>query len=217
MRVIFGGSFDPVHIGHLRMATELAEYLELPRVDLMPCAVPVHKRALGAGAADRLAMLELSIENNPRLGIDCRELERSEPSYSIGSLRAVREQTDEPLVLAMGSDSAAGLAAWREAECFADLCHLVVIERPDAAGRSAHWQDVVRRLRFHEVSDRAALSQAPAGLYLPLTLNLLDISSTFIRNAVTQNRSIRYLVTDAVERYICDNGLYKANLGGSPR
>lgn len=217
MRAVFGGSFDPVHIGHLRMATELAEALDLDQVALMPCYQPVHKHGLGASAAQRLAMLERAVIDNPRLSIDRRELDRGAYSYSIDSVRSLREEAPGPVIMVMGSDSAAGLASWREAEQFASQCHLVVIERPLPQGGEQSWKAVCEALGFCRVAQPQALHGADSGLYLPLRLNLLEVSSTFIRNAVKQNRSIRYLVTDAVERYICDNGLYQANLGGSPR
>ncbi len=220
MRAIFGGSFDPVHIGHLRMAVELAEALRLEQVSLMPCYTPVHKGGLAATPAQRLAMLELAVSDNPRLRIDRREMERSGPSFTYESLKMLREESDTPVLLVMGSDSALGLADWHKAEAFADFCHLVVLERP-AVGLDAevqgNWMRTAKELGFSQVRVADALESTTAGSVLPLRLNLLDVSSTYIRNAVKQNRSIRYLVTDAVERYICDNGLYTANLGGSPR
>ena len=199
------------------MATELAEALDLDQVALMPCYKPVHKQGLGASAEQRLAMLERAVIDNPRLGIDRRELDRGAYSYSIDSVRSLREEAPDPVIMVMGSDSAAGLADWREAEQFASHCHLVVIERPLPQGGEQRWKAVCEALGFGLAAQPEALHDEAFGLFLPLRLNLLEVSSTFIRNAVKQNRSIRYLVTDAVERYICDNGLYQANLGGSPR
>ncbi|MDX1452366.1 MAG: nicotinate-nucleotide adenylyltransferase [Oleiphilaceae bacterium] len=221
MKAVFGGSFDPVHIGHLRMATELAETLGLDRVMLMPCYAPVHKDGLGATAAQRVAMLELAVADNPLLEIDRREMERAGPSFTYDSLVAMRAESEEPILLVMGSDTAAGFESWHRAADFHSLCHVIVIERPASVGDFVNdGEDTIRPLEqqgFSRVESLKGLQQAPTGCCLLLRLNLLDVSSTYIRNAVKQKRSIRYLVTDAVARYICDNGLYQANLGGCPR
>lgn len=207
MRVLFGGTFDPVHIGHLRMATELAESLAVDQVFFLPCYQAVHKSMVGGTPAQRLAMLRLSVKGNDRLAVDERELERQSASYTIDTLKELRRHNpDESLVLAMGSDAAKDLAGWRDADQFADLCHIVVMERPGHHDPST--TSAVEALNFSVAESVSTLKKTAFGRYLSLRLNLLEISSSDLRRRVLQGLSIRYLVEDAVLDYICDNKLY---------
>jgi len=212
MKVILGGTFDPVHFGHLRMATELAEALAVSEVSLLPCFKAVHKQGVAATAEQRLKMLELAVEGDPLLSVDVRELARKESSYTYDTLVQLKEELpNESIVLAMGSDAFDSLPSWYKVERFAELCHVVVMQRPgsvsDTLGQGA------RTLGFTPVSGFESLSTASVGLFLELQLNLLEISSSDIRGRAEQGQSIRYLLPSAVSDFICDNAIYQSSGG----
>lgn len=202
-----GGSFDPVHIGHLRIATELAEYFEEP-LHLLPCKEPVHKKASRASSEQRFDMLRAAVVEDKLLFVDERELRRTSDSYTIDTLLELRQNVEGPLVMAVGSDSALALASWRQASEFSKHCHLVVLKRPGSS--HALLSSVLEELDFCLVKTKDALCSVEAGMAVELEVSQLDISSSNLRERVRQQKSIRYLVTDAVESYICDNSLYNA-------
>jgi len=209
MRVIFGGTFDPVHVGHLRMATELRDQLGVDVVHLMPCFDAVHKNQ-AASSIDRLNMLNLAICDDAGLLLDDREIKRNAPSYTIDSLRELREQVkDESLVIVMGSDSLRGLKSWKEAESFSKLTNLIFINRPGVALDNSFESSVLSQLGFSRAGTLDEMKNSLNGLWIQLNLTALDVSSTEIREAVYEGNSIRYLVKDAVRQYICDNALYR--------
>ncbi len=206
MKVVLGGTFDPVHLGHLRMAIELGEALRCQTVDLMPCYLAVHKDDVSASSTHRLAMLNRAISEEPGLAIDERELLKRGPSFTIDSLMDIRSEIgDEPLVLAMGGDSALQLESWYRSDELAQYAHIVVMERPGFRQNSK----VLSSLGFKPADSVKSLNGDRAGYSLQLQLNLLQISSTYIRRSVREGKNIRYLVPDAVADYICDNGLYQ--------
>lgn len=210
MIVIMGGTFDPVHIGHLRVATELAETLG-NTVHLMPCKQAVHKDTQAATALQRMEMLKLAVENNSLLEVDGRELVREGDSYTITSLAELRrEHPDETIIFVMGSDSAATLNLWKEAGKFSDLASFLVLTRPGQAENAQFqaYKPQLEAIGLRHAADLNALLEAPSGQFYELPLSELDISSSDIRHRLQQNQSIRYIVTDAVEQYICDNALY---------
>lgn len=186
MDALFGGSYDPVHLGHLIVAETAADALG-GRVRLMPAREQPFKRAAhGATPAQRLAMLELAVAGNPRLVVEAIELSLPAPSYTVRTLRALAER--EPgnrFTLLLGADAAQDLAAWHEAEAVPALAEVVVFARP---GWRAPDLPVVRRV---------------------LAVPAVGISATQIRRRVAEGRSIRYLVPDAVREYIAAHGLYR--------
>lgn len=207
MRVVLGGTFDPVHIGHLAMATELAEVLEVDKIALMPCYQAVHKGAVAASPQQRLAMLKLAIKGNSSLVLDEREITRQAASYTFDSLQEIRQEVgSQPLVLAMGTDAAAQLPTWRCAELFADYCHIVVVQRPGEV--SGADLSALTTLGFSVAASIAGLRQQSAGRVIALSLRQLDISSSDVRYRLQHGKSVRYLLTGAVASYICDNSLY---------
>ncbi len=131
MKIFMGGTYDPVHIGHLRMALELGELL-LSDVHLLPCFEPVHRGEPGATSAQRLEMLNLATENESALVVDPREILRKGPSYTVDSLRNIREQygPDESIVLVLGTDAFNGLPNWHQWLEITKLAHIVVLTRP---------------------------------------------------------------------------------------
>lgn len=214
LHLMFGGTFDPVHHGHLRMAVELREAVQREtgqrsRIHLVPCHVPPHRESPGAQAQQRLEMLAAAVDQEPGLSIDRRELERPDPSYSVMTLAQLRDELgpETPLAMAIGTDSFASIDRWHRWEDIAQLAHIVVIDRPGYAiepGTKAG-----QLLSLNKAASFSELLSAPSGRILPLSLSLLDISATDIRARIATGRSARYLLPDTVWRYIRDHALYQ--------
>jgi len=206
---VFGGTFDPVHYGHLRSALELVESLQLQQLRLMPCAIPPHRESPACSAAHRAAMVGLAVAGEPRLACDERELGREGPSYTIDSLMELRRELgeDQGLCLVMGCDAVLGLTGWHRWRELLDWAHVVVIARPGwelpSEGPVSDW------LRRHQLTNPAQLRQRPSGGVLVAQLRPLAISSTEIRNLLAAGRSPRYLLPQAVLDYIDTHKLYR--------
>lgn len=187
---LFGGSFDPVHHGHLIVARVAMEALGLAELRFMPARAQPLKSGGHAEPADRMAMLELAIAGEAGFAIERSELERSGASYTVDTLRIMREREPgiEPALL-IGSDAAAELPRWKEGDAVLALARVVVFTR---AGRA----DI----------------RIP-GAWRTLEVPALEISATAIRRRVREGRSIRYLVPDAVAAYIAAHGLYRDGEG----
>ena len=197
---ILGGTFDPIHLGHLAIATEAREALGLDRVVLVPAALPPHKRdRVITPAADRVAMVELAVAGDPSLSVSRIELEREGPSWAVDTVRAfadaaAAEGRDEPVFI-LSAEALAGFPTWREPDRILDRCRIAVVPRPGATpvDRSA----LARRFPGRE--DRFRLLDGPS----------IGISATMIRERVAAGRSIRYLVPPAVAAYIEEHRLYR--------
>lgn len=206
---VFGGTFNPVHYGHLRSALELVEHLGLDHLRLMPCAVPPHREAPDCSAADRAAMVELAVSSEPRLRCDTRELNRDGVSFTIDSLLEIREELGEghSLSLVMGCDAVLKIATWHRWEELLDVAHIVVIARPGwhfpERGEVANW------LEMHRASAKDVLVNAVAGSILVEELRPLAISSTEVRELLAAGQSARYLLPEPVLDYIQDKQLYR--------
>lgn len=195
-----GGSFDPVHVGHLALAEACREGARLDRVVLTVAGTPPHKldRAL-APAAHRVAMARLAAGSNPSLDVDDRETRRGGPSFTVETVRALlAEREGDRLHWLIGADSLPELASWREIEALLDLVTVVTAYRP------GHEPD--RALRALEPRLGAERVRRLAANVLPMPL--FGVSSTEIRERVREGRSIRYLVPDEVRAYIGEHGLY---------
>jgi nicotinate-nucleotide adenylyltransferase len=181
---VLGGSFDPVHMGHLAFAVAALESVPLDRVLFVPARrSPLKEREPVAPPHDRVAMLELAIAGEPRFGLSRVELERDGPSYTLDTLEALRDQGE--LFLLLGADALAELPRWRAPERVGAMATLVVAERPGAG-------------------------PAPAGFrIIPADAPRLDVSSRELRARAARGRSLRYLLPDAVWRYIQARGLYR--------
>jgi nicotinate-nucleotide adenylyltransferase len=205
---IFGGTFNPVHYGHLRSALELVEALGLAEVRLMPSAQPPHRAAPACSAEHRVAMVELAVAGEPRLACDSRELRRAGASYTIDSLAELRAElgASRSLCMVIGGDAVLGLDSWHRWRELLDLAHIVVIARPGFTlpeeGELARW------LQCHRLADAAALAAQPAGGVLLQSLRPLAISSTEIRQLLASGRSPRYLMPQSVLDYIEAHSLY---------
>lgn len=207
---LLGGTFDPVHVGHLRAAIEAREALRAAEIRLLPCAIPPHREQPSVGPEQRLQMLEAAIAGMVGMRCDARELKRSGPSYTYDTLVSVRAEigADCPLVLVLGADAFAGLPSWHRWREISTLAHVAVLTRPDAHSLiDPRLEDM---LASAGTANPAKLSGSPAGLVLRLEIPPLPLSSTLIRTRLRQGRSVRYLVPDPVIDLIRQNGWYGA-------
>jgi nicotinate-nucleotide adenylyltransferase len=209
---LLGGTFDPLHNGHLRLAEEAKERLGLARVRLIPAGRPPHREAPGASAADRLAMCRLAAAGNPGLEVDPSEVESAAPSYTHTTLSRLRGELGEtrPLVLLLGVDAFNGLASWHRWRDLFELSHIAVASRPGHPLDPARLAPELAREWFARQSTPAALAAAPAGGLLAFTITALDISATAVRTLVATGQSPRYLLPDPLVDYIAQHHLYPA-------
>lgn len=208
LTAIFGGTFDPIHIGHLRVAVEISEALDAD-VRMLPAPVPPHRPQPLASAGQRMAMLEIGIRGCARLHADDRELRRDGPSYSVDTLIELRAEIgmNAPLVLCVGADAFAGFASWHRHEAIFELAHVLILTRPGAADRVA-WPEPLRAQAVARRGSLAQLRTEAAGRIAELAVTPLAISATAVRTLIAAGRDPRFLVPDAVAAYIAANGLY---------
>lgn len=209
MKVILGGTFDPIHYAHLRTAVELRERLDIEAVTLVPSHIPPHRGEPGATPEQRLNMLHLAVEGEAGLQVDERELARNTPSYTADTLAELRGELgeDESLAMVVGTDSFASIDRWHQWERLLTLAHIIVVQRP---GYDIPEAGVAGRLLAENAGTTAdTLKQLPAGKVWPVTLPLLDIAATAIRDHIRKGRSPRYLVPDGVLSLIRETGLYR--------
>lgn len=205
---LLGGTFDPVHYGHLRPALELVDELGLDHVRLIPCGQPPHRAPPVADADHRLTMLRLATVGEPRLRIDERELRRAGPSYMVDTLLSLREELGAaPLGLILGMDAFCGLASWHRWRELPELCHLLVMQRPGGAP-PAHGE-LAELVAARRVDHVEALQGRAAGGIVFCAVTQLDISASRIRALVAAGRSPRYLLPDAVHDYLRAAHLYR--------
>lgn len=207
---VLGGTFDPVHIGHLRGALEVAESLNLDELRLTPSARPPHRDTPQVSALDRLAMVECAVAGVVPLVVDDRELKRDKPSYTIDTLELMRAEfaADDQLFLLLGWDAFCGLPTWHRWEELLQHCHILVLQRPDA---DSEPPDALRNLlAARSVSDPLAL-KGPSGQIAFVWQTPLAVSATQIRQLLASGKSVRFLVPDAVLAYIDAHGLYRAS------
>lgn len=204
---LFGGTFDPVHIGHLRLALELKQQLKLDQMRLLPCYLPPHRATPGASALQRVAMLELALQDCRELQLDTRELKRDTPSYTVDTLAELRAETgpDTSLVLCMGMDSFCKLDTWHNWQQLIRLAHLVVVERP---GYELPQIGPVAELVRRHSAEPAMVRSAAAGALVVCAPRALAISATDIRAQLQAGLSPQFLVPDAVLNYIHTQQLY---------
>lgn len=205
---VYGGTFDPVHFGHLRTAFEVRERLGLSELRLIPCHLPPHRGEPTAAPEQRLEMLRLAVAGEPSFRIDTRELDREGPSYMVDTLTSIRgEIGDAPLCLVVGTDAFLGLASWRRWRDLFDLAHLVIVLRP---GYEAQPEaQIASFIEGRTAASAEVLRERPCGLVFRQEVTLLDISATCIRRMIAEGRSPRYLLPDAVWARIQTRGLYR--------
>jgi len=226
---IFGGTFDPVHFGHLLLAEQCREQWSLDAVWLLPAAVPPHKQRLGITAAEhRLAMLELATAGHPALRACDLELQRGGTSYTVETLASLRQaDADRELFLLLGADSLADLPTWREPRRILELATVVAVNRGRAAvdpapilaaltspaGAHAAAGDLAvdddRTAADRTAADRAAVDRAAdRPRIVTATMPAVDLSATDLRLRAAAGRSLRYMTPRAVEEYIREHRLY---------
>ena len=209
---LFGGTFDPVHFGHLRLAAEMREAFRLERVVFLPTGHPWQRaRDTYAGGAQRVRMLELATAGEPAFAVDDREVRRDGPTYSVDTLAEYRRESgpDTPLVFLCGTDAFARVETWHRWESLFDLAHFAVAVRADDPEWHSKGPGAIPKALWPRVtmSLKDVLS-SPAGRIMTFAMTPLAISSTAIRGLVQAAASIRYLTPDPVVDYIHQHQLY---------
>jgi nicotinate-nucleotide adenylyltransferase len=213
---IFGGTFNPIHLGHLRAAEEACEELGLERLLFLPSAVPPHKAPRDepiAPAEVRLEWVRLATAGNPRFEVDPMEIERDGPSYSIDSLRSIRSRgAPEPPVFVLGQDAFSEMDTWREPESLFQLAHFAVLTRPPVLeGSLEQWLPSCVRGEIELAANGCFGWHRSARTWIRLVvITALAISATDVRERVREGRSVRYLVPEAVREAILESGVYGA-------
>jgi len=210
---ILGGTFDPIHYGHLRLAEELAGTLKLDQVRLVPSGTPPHRATPGVPAAHRLAMVELAAQGNPRLSVDGREVRRAGPGYTFDTLAELRAEAGDtrPLALLVGADAFLEFATWHRWHEIFGLAHIAVAHRPGYPVE--RWADRMPQPLAREYSARLmqqplATHLSPAGGVVVVPFTALDISATALRDMLRAGASPRYLLPDQIIDYIQTYRLY---------
>jgi nicotinate-nucleotide adenylyltransferase len=210
---ILGGTFDPVHYGHLRLAEEARSHFGLARVLWVPAGQPALRAQPQTPAASRLEMVRLAVAGNPDFVVDSREIDAAGPSYTVDTLKQLRAEhgPQRPLVLLLGADAFARLEGWHRWLDLFDLAHVAVATRPGhplkvGAGDTA--LDHVYGARYGTAAD---IATAPFGYVVPFTIRALDISATALRGYLAAGESPRYLAPDAVLDYIGQHHLYPSH------
>ncbi|WP_438971075.1 nicotinate-nucleotide adenylyltransferase [Methylophaga sp.] len=209
---ILGGTFDPVHFGHLRTGLDIVEQLGLAQLRLIPCAIPPHRIMPVASASERRLMLELAIKNHPKLEVDDRELSREGPSYTVDTLLSLRDDyPHNPLFVLMGTDAFCDLSSWSRWQQILELSHIVVMQRPDEDLRLdselAEW--------YQQNQAKEADKALPSGKIWSLPVTQMAISATTIRDKLNQQRDVRYLLPDAVIALMEQLNLYQPDTAGN--
>ncbi len=208
VRIILGGTFDPIHFGHLRMAQEMLNHFSNATIALMPAAYPPHRAEPAASPEQRITMLELALNSTPQLLVDTRELRREEPSYSVVTLKDIREEAqDSCLIFLLGTDAFAKLDQWYHWEQLLTLTNVLVIKRPGSGlPRKGPVSELFKQHKVNDIADLADYSHGKIGYF---QMPLLDISSTYIRDQIKCGKSPRFLLPNVILDYINQNHLYQ--------
>ena len=208
---IYGGTFNPVHYGHLRTALEVSEIFTLDELRLLPCSQPAHRAEPEVTAATRLQMLQLAITNYPQFSCDTRELDRPGPSYMVDTLTSIRAEIgDAQILLFIGTDAFNDLTSWYRWQSLCDYAHIVVMTRPNFEPEplSDFYTDKL-------VDDRESLKPCPSGKIYFQQVTLLDISATSIRQMFAEQKSTSFLLPEPVIEYIQAKRLYRKKNKGN--
>ncbi len=206
---LLGGTFNPIHFGHLNLANCLVDYLHVESVRMIPCAIPPHRETPSVSAEQRLAMLQLAIDDHPLLTSDDLELRKSTPSYSIETVQQIRQQVGEetPLFFCIGMDSLLTIDSWHHWQQLLDYCHLAICPRPGyklpIKGHLAEW------IEQNLCDDIARVKTLAQGCLHLCKIPLKDISSTAIRDSIKCAQSIDHLTPKSVVNFITKHSLYE--------
>ena len=204
---ILGGTFDPIHFGHLRAALDVAEQLNLDRVHLIPSATPPHREQPQANAKQRVALLQLAIKNNEHFIVDDRECHREGASYTIDTLISLRQEfPDSPLYLMIGTDAFAHIQTWQRWDELLDYANIVVMQRASSDDKPSLPPELTTWYQQHLSKNKPSQQ----GVIYPVKVTQLEISATKIRTKITQGQSPQFLLPDAVIQLIDMLGLYKS-------
>jgi len=212
---VMGGTFDPVHFGHLRLAQEAAEILGLERVRWVPTGRPWHRTQPRSAARHRLEMVRLAIRRNRLFEVDDAEIREGSPGYTVETLERLRKKFGprRPLVLLLGTDAFRGLTTWERWRNLFDLAHVFVAQRPGHSLTPGGMPAALASEWRRRAGTPAALRQRPAGAVVTYGTTALDISASAIRAHFAQSRSPRYLLPSVVLDYIRKHGLYSSDNG----
>jgi nicotinate-nucleotide adenylyltransferase len=209
---ILGGTFNPIHYGHLRMAQELADALKLNEVRFIPSANPPHRTMPEVSAQHRAAMAQLAICDNPLFKIDTRELIRTGASYTIDTLISLRDELgeDNAFCLIMGSDAFVKLNTWHRWQGLLDYCHIILIQRPNASPHQPKLpEELTALMHDHYTENVDDLALKNSGYIHMQKITPLDISATRIREMLATKHEAKYLLPDSVLAYIKQHQLYQ--------
>jgi nicotinate-nucleotide adenylyltransferase len=221
MRIgLFGGTFDPIHWGHLRSAEEVSEAFSLDRIIFIPTSKPPHKRGqTTTSAQDRLAMVRLAVAENPRFSVSTVEIRRPGVSYSIDTLRTLtaRNQGKDCYFFILGLDAFHEIDSWKDFKQLFPLCNFIVTSRPGS--RKAHLLGgtsvAVQKLFCYDFKEKVYRHRSGKTALHFLKLTDFAVSASDIRARVAEGKSVRYLVPSKVEAYINAKGLYQARKEGT--
>ncbi|OGT41381.1 MAG: hypothetical protein A3F42_02585 [Gammaproteobacteria bacterium RIFCSPHIGHO2_12_FULL_37_34] len=204
---VLGGTFDPIHFGHLRLALELYESLDLAKIHIIPCYQPVHRKLPVASPEQRLAMVECAIAKERALYADAREIHRGIPSYMIDTLLELRQEMPHtPLCLLLGIDAFLGFASWHRWQEILEYAHIVIAHRPQyQLPTTGLIADLVKKRLQHDIT---SIHNNLNGTIVVRPITSLEISATDIRKQIAIGRNPRYLLPDDVYNYIKQHGTY---------
>jgi nicotinate-nucleotide adenylyltransferase len=210
---ILGGTFDPIHNGHIRLALEAQEQLKLDQVRLIPVNIPPHRSNPVVSSEHRLTMMELAIANEPALSIDLRELESEEISFTINTLKSLRQKfADDALCLIVGRDAFNKIDSWKDWQDLLDYAHIIVANRPDSLANQT-MDDMSPELKNwieeHQITDHTQLKNNLSGNIVFINIPMLDISSSMIRQLNSEHKNLEGLLPTTIQTYIKDNHLYR--------
>ncbi len=216
--LVYGGTFDPVHDGHLAIARSGRDALDTT-VRLMPAADPPHRAPPGANAVHRARMLDIAVAGEPGMRVDRRELEREGRSYSVDTLRALRDEIgpERPIVMLLGADSFLGLPTWKSWEALFELAHFIVAQRPGTPLDGVLPGALADRVAGRWASSADVLRDAPSGRVLRLDQPLHPGSASEIRRAIAQGDPWQDKLPRGVAEYIQRHGLYGLEAEPAPR
>jgi nicotinate-nucleotide adenylyltransferase len=206
---LFGGTFDPPHIGHLRLAEDAAWEFGLERIIFIPSFSPPHKPGRPVTpCAHRLEMTRLACADNPVFEVSDIEITRGGPSYTVRTLERFAREFDSPPFFVIGTDSLRDIGSWRDFERLFRLAHFIVVPRPGLDFEEA-WENTPGALRSAFRRESGAIIHDSSNLLLKSSAIGLNVSSTMVRDLCGRGGSIRYLTTETVREYIEQQGLYK--------
>jgi len=205
---ILGGTFDPIHFGHLRTALDVQQRLSLDEVRFIPCGEPAHRNKPIAEPLQRLAMVRAAIAGQKKFTVDDREIRRDGPSYMVDTLTSLKQDfKDHSLCLILGTDAFNGLAQWYQWEKIFDIANIVVMRRPDTDGRSTINKQLFKVIK-HRLLDADHLKRKQNGGICFVPVTQLEISATAIRQQWQQCNDIQFFLPDSVLTLIQQQNIY---------